>query len=400
MTVTDPLAISKQPRGQMLRVFIVFAVITSLAMMARPAKAQEATADVEAYCKKTYGAATLGTFDRRDNGPMCSERTNQGPGLLHHKINPADICQSQHQTSRFRKEGRQIFCMTGSGSPDQNRKVDLADYCRKNYGQSAIVSKRLTDNASLCTVKGDGGLSQTHYAIDLAELCGKGGIVSPGAIDGDVLDCGKAGAMADANGRSKSAEGPGRGKPQSGERRPSGPKRPGRRARAEAPDSAFIKASDNPDLSGCGNIQDKQSFSTLFRNTEGRGGWGWLFGGVDTPCLGLGKGLAVDLDEFCRQTQEGDFYGHYKFALLDSRRPMCIPPLFDPPYLEASFSGSGLDLNWACRHVYPGELKELRTHSDTGTMISIIKFAGGKLECFYLDVTAPAEPEVFVEVET
>ena len=49
---------------------------------------------------------------------------------------------------------------------------------------------------------------------------------------------------------------------------------------------------------------DAASMRAAFRNPDGRGGFGWMFGGVDTKCSALGHGLVVDLDEFCRRTRQ------------------------------------------------------------------------------------------------
>jgi len=367
---------------QAVRRAVWLAMLSSLTLLGGPAYAQEKAADVKAYCIKTYGEGTLASFDQRDNSPMCSERSNQGRALLHHRLNPADICSSQHQTTQYRKEGRQIFCVTGKQKSLYERKVDLSAFCKRNFGQDSFVSRRLTDNAPLCTVKGNSGLSQSHHIVDLAEVCGRSGSVGPDAIKNDLLDCSKLGS-ASVGANDSPLPGAGNSKQQSGNRRSSAAHSADeeRRTQAKVPDSAFVKATDQPDLTGCGHIsgKDKDSSQLAYHDKRGRGGMGWQFGGTDTPCKGLGEGLAVDLNEFCNRVHKDQYYHiPYSFRLTqDSGRPVCDN--YDGPTLEADFRNNGLDLIWACLDAYPGK----RKLSDVGK--AVVRYTSGKLECFYME---------------
>jgi len=349
---------------------------------------------VEAYCIQQYGAGTQGTVDRRDNGPMCTEKTSQGLVLLHHKIDPADICRTLHRTDRYRQEGPQVLCITGDETPAQSRNVDLADYCRKNYGQSAIVSRRLTDNSPLCTVKGDGGLSQTHHLIDLAELCGIGGRVSPAAVDGNTLDCAKSGATADV-GTGSGDEGPGKGKPATGE--PTSPKSAGSGTEETGtgtgtgvPQSAIVPISANPDLTGCG-IHPAVAAVELLAFPDLRyvppTDQDWQIGALDTPCPALENGFAPDLDDYCKQTGYGP-----KAYILPGGKPTCLFPDEIPPPSHRILPS--INVSDICNELYPGG-PEVFFRSDTGAqLIPVTKYRDGQLECFYIDVRTRPKYEI------
>ncbi len=406
------------------------------AISAHPASAQTAQANVEAYCAQEYGAGTQATFDRRDNGAMCSEKTGQGLGLLHHKINPADICSAQHKTSQYRLEGRQILCVTGNEAIPADRKVDLAEFCRRNYGASAIVSKRLTDNQPLCTVKGSGGLSQTHHAIDLAQLCGSGGRVSAAAVDGDTLDCAKrdvAGGSG-STGKTGSGNGAGNGRPAPGAQAPSGPKQAGGSTRVPA--TAIIPAADKPDLTGCG-IPPSQELLAL--------GWGkeyasllspsvnaqtdlaagskrrqelamefaraslWMSGGDLTPCSNLSGGLVIEIADICRLNPVNPLLAWVGSSPYSTARhyprPVCHAPDAEP---NPTYIGTPLVSG--CSELYPDQTALRRPGKDAsgndiieGRLYPIMKWTGtGQIECFYLDVSddGDSREDEVVEVES
>ena len=404
-----------------MRAAAIPAAILFVGIAAHPAAAQSAAANVEAYCTQKYGAGTLATFDRRDNGAMCSEKTSQGLGLLHHKIDPADICTAQQKTSQFRLEGRQILCLTGNETIAPDRKVDLADFCRRNYGQSAIVSKRLTDNQPLCTVKGAGGLSQTHYAIDLAQLCGVGGKISSAAVEADTLDCAKRGVEASAGsaGKAGSSNGAGKGKPPSSEQAPSGPKQAG--AGIRVPDTAIIPASDKPDLTGCGippspellalgwgkeyasflspsfNVETdlapgskrRQELAMEFANASM-----WMSGGDLTPCASLSGGLIVEVADICRLNPVNPMLG-WVGSSPESTARHYPRPVCHAPDAEPNPTYIGTPLVDGCSAFYPDQDTLRRAGKDQsgndiieGWLYPIMKWTGtGQIECFYLDVS-------------
>lgn len=366
---SNPLPVLARAGG---RGFVLFV------LMANHGAATEMPVDLDAYCTKTYGAGAVAGFDRRDNSPLCSERTNQGLGLLHHKVDPSAVCRTQQKTARYRKEGRQIFCLANDESPHFDRKVDLAEYCESNYGPSAIVSRRPTDNQPLCTVKGDGGLSQTHYAIDLGELCGRP--VPSAAVEGDILDCSAASRQA---GRDR---GDPDGGPQAGAApRPSNGRPPNvpRDAPSDVPILSLADIADL-DLSDCG-FRDVEHAE---KSPDGRGGFGWKYGGIDTPCSELGTGLKVDLDAYCRRLHPPD-----GMRWRDGGRPVC----YEDPGGLAFF-----DLLFACMDAFPGGYKALYASATGGLIRAIVKFSNGSLECFYVDVAGgrPSEPDELVEAET
>ncbi|HMB47828.1 MAG TPA: hypothetical protein VKN63_06080, partial [Afifellaceae bacterium] len=357
-----------------------------------------------AYCAATFGAGTQSGIDRRDNGPLCTERTNGGLGLLHHKVDPAAICASQHRTSRYRKEGGGLVCLTQDEPASGGKTVDLADYCHRNYGPSAIVSRRLTDGQPLCTVKGDGGLSQVHHLVDVGELCGGGG-GGGGSVRGDTLDCSApASASGSADGNADGGDNPppaGEGTAAQSGAQSGAQQRPGRAGGVRLYSRAELAELD---LSDCGYLsvstdmqENMANAARAYRDANGRGGFGWEFGGVDTPCTAMGPGLKADLNEFCRWNNP-TYDIPRALGFTTSNRPMCLGP--DDERDEAWWSGTGLQLSAACMHAYPGGEEPFRS----GELGIIVKYGGGALECFYYRQRpddGPAEqPEIFVEVET
>ena len=74
---------------------------------------------------------------------------------------------------------------------------------------------------------------------------------------------------------------------------------------------------------------------------------------------------------------------------------MCLGP--EDERDESWWSGTGLQLTWACTHAYPGGEQPFLS----GELWPIIKYGGGSLECFYYRQRPDTEaPEVFTEVET
>ena len=372
---------TSRPRVSKRQMAAALAGAVCLLLSAHSTESAEVPADLDAYCETVYGPGTEGGIDRRDNNPLCTEHTNGGLGLLHHRVDPADVCSTQHHTSRFRREGGQLVCLADSGgdAAGGSDKIDLTEYCQRNDGPSAFVSRRLTDDHALCTVKGDGGLSQVHHEIDIGELCGNGGgKVSPD----DTLDCGGEDGAAGGNGGGD-AGGGGTGNATGG---------------GSTADIPILTKADlaELDLSDCGYPRgDEASMRIAFRNPEGKGGWGWRFGGVDTACKALGQGVSVDLGEFCRRTQNS-YYGDMTVRFTDSGRPLCVDPTTElPPYKEADFSGTGLQLIWACSDAYPGGMEPFQT----GELGTIVKYVEGHLECFYFSLKADTYEIVFVESE-
>ena len=378
-----------------------------------PVAVAETPADLKAYCATTYGAGTEAGFDRRDNGPLCTERTSQGLGLLHHKVAPSAVCRAQHGTVRFRKEGPQIFCLADGEAPAADRRIDLAEHCRRTYGQSAIVSRRLTDNQPLCTVKGNGGLSQIHHAIDVGELCAG----APGSVnEKDVLDCSGAGTSAGGATAARKSGSPdpekvppvegGSGQPSAG---------------GEVPVTAIVAVADKPDLRGCGLPPSQEMVFLGYGEELAALGWGvvlppsfyqqlpngqtelapgfsgetmtvgqWVNGYQPTPCPGLTGGFVPDLEEYCRSH---NLPGTAQLLhWLPSGRPICHPPDYRPDLATAKTWW--INIQAVCQFMYPDQSALRRGRKDDagnnvfeGRLYPMTKLTGGKLECFYLDVS-------------
>lgn len=372
-----------------------FAAIFLVCAAAGPsgAVAQEQAADLSAYCVQRFGPGAEGTHDRRDNGAMCTVRTDGGLGMRHHKVDPAAVCRTLRQTSRFRMEGTRIICLSRAAppAPDPDRKVNLADFCRDSYGRDAILSKRLSDNHPLCTLKGPRGLSQMHYMVDLAQLCGKSGPVPADAAAGDILDCSKigpgpgSGAPATADSRRDGARhGPGGGEQRAGSRSARGSKEQPGPASPEVPETAVIPIAARPDLTGCGFARgiELRALTADIPDPPKR----WEVGAAPLPCPALAGGFKPDLNAFCRDHNAGMTAG-----ILADGRPICHQPEYFPGPQDAP--GYWLLVSAVCYLMYPDRSAMRRGHSGPnaevvaqGRLIPVVKYADGELECFYVDV--------------
>jgi hypothetical protein len=146
-------------------------IVVSLAALTVPAAAAEKSADIAAYCRKNHGPTAFPNIDRRDDGLMCTIRTSGGLAQLHRKINAADVCATQHNTRRFRRDGTAVICLTGSGGNARPaRTVDLAKYCRDRYGMIKVAGPPPPGGA--IDAAGSGRLTGT--GITTAHLAGCG----------------------------------------------------------------------------------------------------------------------------------------------------------------------------------------------------------------------------------
>lgn len=278
----------------------------------------ERKADRTAYCEEMHGAGALATVDRRDNGLMCSKRTDNGLRLEHHKVQAAAICQAQFGTGKFRRVGEQLICITetsregagtggqgatggnggtGGAVPAPAHTVDLAEYCKQAHGEGTRLTRRRTDNAPMCTVTTDGGLGLRHHVIDLATLCPSGS--GPPRLDGDRAICdgqggtpgggsaggtGGSGGAAGSGGGSASAGGTGLGPP--------GPGAGGRVVEGE-----FIPAATrilpNADVRTCG-----WGIASM-PHTLGVATRAIRFGKTPKPCTGFEGGVRIEPGSIC-----------------------------------------------------------------------------------------------------
>jgi hypothetical protein len=359
-------------------------IVVSLAALTVPAAAAEKSADIAAYCRKNHGPTAFPNIDRRDDGLMCTIRTSGGLAQLHRKINAADVCATQHNTRRFRRDGTAVICLTGSGGNARPaRTVDLAKYCRDRYGITAIVSRRLTDNKPLCTVKTDGGLAQRHHVIDLTAACG--GTI--GTMDGDMLKCGGTPRADTPKGISR--PGPA-AKPRPGEIKVAGPPPPGGAIDAAGSGRLTGTGITTAHLAGCGSWlrrrkPGEKDFS--IRNPKGRGTRGWQWLGVATPCPWLKNGLVLELQKVCR--------AHNKRMLVwhPDGIPVCVNDARAIDHrLTAAMAGllGTMPMTYLCRTAYYNEIGTAtptsRTNTNPDKIVSIVKYIPGRsrLECFFV----------------
>jgi hypothetical protein len=362
--------------------------VTELVTIVRPAVAAEKSADLAKYCRDNYGLNAFPNIDRRDNGLMCSLRTSGGLGLLHRKIDAADVCAAQHGTRRFRPDGKGVICITGpSGGAQPARTVDLAKYCRDKYGATAIVSRRLTDNRPLCTVRTDGGLAQTHHLIDLAAVCGG----AAGTMDGDTLICGGGDAPRADVPNDLTRPGP-TAKPRPGELEVSGPPPPGGVIDAGGTGRLTGRGVTRAHLAGCGSWIKRRKSSEKdlsFRNPKGRGTRGWQWLGVASPCPWLKDGLVVRFQDVCKAQNKLPLVWHPVAGI-----PICGGNFaFDDDGLpRASTAGllGTMPMTYLCRNAYYNEVGQdepaIRTNTNADKIMPIVKYIPGtpSIECFFV----------------
>lgn len=270
------------------------AMMAFLALMfsASPVSAAEKSAKIKGYCKKHHGREAFPDIDRRDNGLVCSIRKSGGLAITMHKVSAADICAEQHNTRNFYRTGKRLICLTGSDATAKQT-INLKKHCREAHGQNAIVTKRLTDGSSMCTVKTDGGLAQTNNVIDVASLCGN----RPGRIDGDRLHCGQPGGDVPPGGTQGQAKGKDRPTEQD-EGRPAeqdGGKKHGRSKPAPSRETVARVALSEGKLEECG-IAFHDKIAQLLKTNR----MTMVQGGMDFPCPGLSGGWPRDLDDHCK----------------------------------------------------------------------------------------------------
>lgn len=337
-------------------------LIIGLLGLAQTVNAGEKAADLAKYCRTKFSREAFPTVDRRDDGLMCTVRTNRGLALLHRKINAADVCAAQHRTRRFRREGKGLVCITGPvGASTTARTVDLNKHCRAKYGQTAFVTRRRTDGRPMCTIRTDGGLGLRHHLIDLGSLCGGG---SP-KVEGDKLRCmGSTARRGPGDPSSRSM--PNRG-PNPTPRRKGG----GRLTKA--------------DFRGC-SVDKKIALRRLSPKTHPyfrRPYSGFIFGMVPTPCPGLAGGRVVDLVEFCRR------YSNRPTGLVyyGGEAPACFGPpgaVSVRPY-PAKSDVRGLGVSWGRPMVLPAACYWAGgiTVKNQRNFVVVFKYAKRRLECFY-----------------
>jgi len=349
----------------------------------------EQEADLEAYCLAVFGEGVQSGFDLRDTNPLCTERDSSGLGLLHHRVDAADICQAQFGTARFQIAGRRIMCL----DPDEKvgrGVVDLAQHCEDTYGPDAILSHRLSDGAPLCTVKA--GHSQTHHAIDLAALCRAP--VDPATVASEnEVDC----AAATQPGETQGDTGSGAPPPN---QEAAGDTSSSSSFDREVPETAILRATPNLDLTDCGLSPSPvlEEFGVRAAPPPGS----WMNGEVETPCPALTRGFRPDLGRACALMLPPDGVPD-----LVAGRPICRPPGTEPQ--PEDLSQWGMILPPVCTLLYPrpdelvrGELDaEGRPVLVSGQLVPGVRLRGGIVECFYIDIGGDDGPqEEIVEVET
>ena len=351
------------------------------------AAAAEKTADLGKYCRKVHGRDAFANIDRRDDGLMCTRRTDGGLGLLHRKIKAADVCAAQYRTQRFRRQGKGLICITGSGGPTQAAKtVDLAKHCRAKYGPKAFVTRRRTDDRPMCTIRTDRGLGLRHHLIDLAGLCGGG---APRAV-GNKLKCSQSSA-----GTTTGGGGPGTtpgGGTGTGTKPPGGALETslGKPGPLPRPGRVGGGALTWADMRGCGGFgPTAKRLTAQFAKWNPPRGKGWNRGGTQLPCSRLAGGRVVDLAKYCRVRRRWavgksfvpspppyDTILHW----ADGKWPVCVKRLYaaDPKQYWRPLRSGYMDLSEACTW------GSGRTYKSSKPRFQVaFRYTNRRLECFY-----------------
>ena len=366
-------------------------VVAALVSLFVPAAALEQKFDLNRYCADEYGPSVFATIDQRDGGPLCTERTDGGLGLLHRKVDGAALCQKLYQTRRSRMAGTNIICIIDA--EDGKSEINLLEYCRDAFGPDAIVSKRVTDGAAMCSVPVASGLGLVHHLIDIDALCG-----GSGSVEDELLNCG--------SGFNSATGSQGSGPDGGASQRP-------RQSRNPPPfppltEEDIIDTGGDGELAGesltsahllsCGN-GDPETILTGFasiqkanRDPRGLGGWGWILMGVDLPCPGLNGGKIVSFAEIC--APRGQDNG-LVVQIRPDGTPICWPPdrgFTNVPEsdLQSHFGLAGTNLVGACIGARFGLFGRAATPEESEQMqqtIPLIKYWTGDLtaECFYMD---------------
>ncbi len=136
------------------------------------------------YCSTVHPGSFVNRM-RATGAYVCTTRTHNGLGMLHHRINLARACQLTTGNTRYRNHGQGfIQCQdravvrrpaprpqprpasvpTGQGQPNYAR------YCNTVH-RGSFVNRMRTTGAYVCTMRSHNGLGLTHYRINLARAC-------------------------------------------------------------------------------------------------------------------------------------------------------------------------------------------------------------------------------------
>ncbi len=363
-------------------------------LFSSPVQAGEVQADVSSYCREKFGHTAFSNVDRRDNGIMCSLRTDGGLGLRHHKVNAADICVTLHGTPQYRRDGAGVICIQSGpgGASPAGREINLEQYCRKNYGPNAIVTERRTDGTPMCSVRTDGGLGLRHHVIDTNAVCGPGG----GRVTGNTIRCGTGFGP---------VPGPGGPFGPSGGLPPWMTKQPGKPSASNLPPKKTVEKPDRIiDTKGSGRLFDRnitqkdlndcgmhglpgENFTLAMRSPHGIGGWGWEYAAVTLSCPALINGKKVSFKPICDQ-----FNDSKGLRITPSGKPVCWGGVWWPPHPEQMNQPAmrGTMLSPTCLAAYYGRIgapaSEQRKNEDQ--VVPIVKYSTGQpeMECFYIKI--------------
>jgi len=359
------------------------------------AQPNENKADIPSYCREQFGVDAFLNIDRRDNGLLCSVRTDGGLRLVHNKIEAADVCAKQHRTRQFRREGQSVVCLRGSEqqSNKAGHTIDLEQHCRENYGPNAFVTTRLGDNKPMCTLRTEGGLGLRHHLIYTNRLCGGTNSI----VEKNKLICG-------STKRKIASAGSNQNVGSSDSSRSTSPSRAHNPQGTDTKDRPpLLSASTRlEDLRDCGFIASKEDFHEATQSPQGIGGRGWEYMGVSKPCPDLRSGKVIDFLTVCRRDHKAD-----TVVLSSSGIPMCRELSPYPPHAIEDLTSRGLlgtPLSMVCHYAYFGRYP---TKEEQMEIMSIVRYFTGdlKVECFYIKrndlikLQGAEQEQEYIEVE-
>ncbi len=148
-----------------------------------PAIAQQQ--DLSVWCVNEYGREWFGSRRTADDAPLCTGPLAGGSGQMHREVDAQRLCPGG--TVRFTGAGALYECVEISAASAGSGPLSLDAWCQNRYGDDWFGSRRLTDDAPLCTspTPGDGG--QIHREVAAQELCESGLPVV--AQDGKSFQC-------------------------------------------------------------------------------------------------------------------------------------------------------------------------------------------------------------------
>ncbi len=360
------------------------AMLLLLALFPAPSLAQVSNADFNRYCREKFDQSAFGTLLRTDNSLACAQK--RSGSILYHKVQASDVCLNQYATRAFRRNGIVIICIkTQTSQPQQaERSIDLAKYCRKNFGTTAFLTRRRIDNTPMCTVRTDGGLGLRHNIIDTNALCGGGSV----KVNNETLNCGSTSTSSPLTKADKDTIGASENKnkitPAEYERlrkRKFPPLRPEDIIDTDGTGDLTEKSVKFANLRDCGGVLE--DWRKISRDPDGLDGLGYELQGVSRLCPGLTGGKVMDFLAYCREVNSSF---SWTLKVTPSGRPICWyrsrsePEQISKLMLMDTLASTG----FICLRAFRNDVGTKYEETKKYIFLSKYKIREAKVECFYM----------------